>query len=64
LLTTNWLDETITRTIFDMTLQRPRRVSAELDAWVDMKGKATAIAEKVSRSLRQKLAVAANKPDA
>ena len=64
LLTTNWLDETITRTIFDMTLQRPRRVSAELDAWVDMKEKATAIAGKVSRSLRQRLAVAAKKPDA
>jgi hypothetical protein len=64
LLTTNWLDETITRTIFDMTLQRPRRESGELDAWVDMKEKATAIAEKVSRSLPQKLTVAAKKPAA
>jgi hypothetical protein len=47
-----------------MTLQRPRRESGELDAWVDMKEKATAIAEKVSRSLRQKLAVTAKKPAA
>ena len=64
MLTTNWLDETITRTIFDMTLQRPRRESAELDAWVDMKQKATWIAEKVSRSLRQKLAAVARRPAA
>lgn len=64
LLTTNWLSETITRTIFDMTLQRPGRASAELEAWIDMKEKATAIAEKLSRSLRQKLAVAARKPAA
>ena len=64
LLTTNWLAETITRTIFDMTLQRPRRESAELEAWADMKEKATTIAEKLSRSLRQRLAAAAKKPAA
>jgi hypothetical protein len=65
LLTRDWQDGTTTRTVFDMTLQGPRRERAELDAWVDMKEKATAVAERVSRSLRQRLATAiAKKPAA
>jgi hypothetical protein len=65
-LTRDWLGVRIARTIFDMTLQPPRRESAEMDAWVDMKSKAAGIAQTVSTSLRRKLstAVVAKKPAA
>lgn len=58
LLTRDWLSARISRTIFDMTLQSARR-DGDVDAWLDMKNKATTVAETLARSLRAKLATAA-----
>jgi hypothetical protein len=57
-LTRDWPGARIARTIFDMTLQPPRRESAEMDAWVDMKSKAAAIAQTVSSALRRRISAA------
>jgi hypothetical protein len=56
LLTGDWLGARITRSIFDMTLQPPRREADDMETWLDMKERATTLAEALARSLRAKLA--------
>lgn len=58
LLTRDWLSTRVTRTIFDMTLQPSRHEADDMETWVDMKERATTLAETLARSLRAKLATA------
>jgi Domain of unknown function (DUF4468) with TBP-like fold len=65
LLTRDWLNATIHKTVLDFTLHPSARRDEYMETWLDLKQKATAVAEALATSLRGDLASAgARRPPA